>query len=489
MSLLTATTAETEKQEQHQAGLDGDMFCQHALAANEDFVRVFPSSTRMAYVKDATGRRKVTALTSAQNRLLEDLDALLQQKDWHPCQIGTEAKKFLLTNNCQLVRRMRRKWYRKLTEKCNMHDRHGGAGVEVPPVYVEMPLEQTTEDQAEASIDINTEVTEISVGSLNMYMQPLRADVREMMIAEHDAFCLQEVTPVTLPSILAAGRELGYDVVSPAQRGHSMLEGFDVCILLRSTTLKRLRVGIAPLSSEGIRHMLHVQVQVKKNGACLALATAHCTAGQEERVRRTAEMEVIWESLEALTVDGCIFAGDTNMHVGECISQQHRDQWDDAWEVDGADETLSGTWCQEWMETTHPTVASWRFDRLVFQTRIIERNVVDSGNVAVAESQEASNSVDAAVTLLSGKHRKSQSDAVIFLSGKQKQRRVQTESVCLVRNSFQRTWGVGLSDHACISGIFLVQAGAVQGQLPESRSRIFVRSTARVRHKSSPPSG
>ena len=43
--------------------------------------------------------------------------------------------------------------------------------------------------------------------------------------------------------------------------------------------------------------------------------------------------------------------------------------------------------------------------------------------------QEASTSVDAAVTLLSGKQRKSQSEGVIFLSGKQKQRRVRTESV------------------------------------------------------------
>ena len=282
MSFLTASTAKNEKQNEKQAGWEETEFSQYALGSDEDFVRVFPSSTRMAYVKDAAGRRKIYKLTSAQRRLLDDLDALVQQKDWHPCQIGTEVKKLLLTNNCQVVRRMRRKWYRKLTEKCNMHDRHGGPGVEVPPVYVEMPLDQTIDDQAKVQIDINNEVTEISVGSLNLFMQPLRADVCEM-ISEHDAFCLQEVTSVTLPAILAAGRELGYDVVSPAQRGHTMLEGFDVCILLRSSSLKRLRVGIVPLHSEGGRHMLHVQVQVKKNGACLAVATAHCTAGKEEK--------------------------------------------------------------------------------------------------------------------------------------------------------------------------------------------------------------
>ena len=95
-------------------------------------------------------------------------------------------------------------------------------------------------------------------------MRPLRSDVREM-ISEHDAFCLQELTPATLPSVLAAGRELEYDAVSPAQRGHTMLEGFDVCMLLRKATLKRLRVGIVPLTAAGVRHMLHVRVQVKKN--------------------------------------------------------------------------------------------------------------------------------------------------------------------------------------------------------------------------------
>ena len=80
-------------------------------------------------------------------------------------------------------------------------------------------------------------------------------------------------------------------------------------------------------------------------------------------------MEVIWNALEALTVDGCIFAGDTKMHAEEVIPQQYREEWDYAWEVDGADVALSGTWCQEWMETTHPLVQSWRFDRILFLSK------------------------------------------------------------------------------------------------------------------------
>ena len=536
VSFLTATAADGKNRGLCEIGMDTDAFCQHVLAPDEDFVRVFPTCTSMLYVKDTAGRRKVSALTSGEKKLLQHLDSLLQQKDWHPCQIGPEVKRILMTNNCQIVRRMRRKFYRRLSEKCNMHDRHGGVGLEVPPIFVEMPLEQTAGDQREMHIETNHEVAEISVGNLNLHMQPLRADVREM-ISEHDAFCLQEVTPVTLSSILTAGREMGYDVVSPAQRGHTMLEGFDVCILLRKTTLKRLRVGIVPLSARGIRHMLHVQVQVKKNGACLALATAHCTASKEERSQRTAELEVIWGALEALTVDGCIFAGDTNMHAEESIALTHQEHWDDAWEVDGADAALSGTWCQEWMDPTHASVETWRFDRLWFQAKVFHRNVLEPRDACVTESPTESSSMDTAVTFLSGKGRKSEGDtavtflsgkqrklegdtavtflsgkqrklegdtAVTFLSGKQrkleedtdvtflsgkqrklegdaghggtqKQRMVRSQSLRLVKNSFQRTWGVGLSDHACISGFFLVEAGAVQGQLPEAEYLHVVR--------------
>ena len=472
MSFPTATATDSKKQDSCQSGMGDDAFCQHALASDEDFVRAFPTCTTMVYVKDAAGQRKVSALTSNEKELLQHLNSLLQQEHWHPCQIGTEVKKILMTNNCQVVRRMRRKFYRKLSEKCNMHDRHGGVGLEVPPILVEMPVDQTAGDQKEMHIETNHEVAEISVGSLNLHMQPLRADVREM-ISEHDAFCLQEVTPVTLPSILTAGREMGYDVVSPAQRGHTMLEGFDVCILLRKTTLKRLRVGIVPLSPKGIRHMLHVQVQVKKNGACLAVATAHCTASKEERNQRTAELEVIWGALEALTVDGCIFAGDTNMHAEESIALTHQEHWDDAWVVDGGDAALSGTWCQEWMDPTHPSVETWRFDRLCYQTKVFHRSVIDPRDASVTEGQVESSSVDAAVTFLSGKHRKLQGDATD--GGTQKQRMVRSQSLRLVKNSFQRTWGVGLSDHACISGMFLVEAGAVQGQLPEAEYLCVVR--------------
>ena len=74
-----------------------------------------------------------------------------------------------------------------------------------------------------------------------------------------------------------------------------------------------------------------------------------------------------------------------------------------------------------------------------------------------------SGSDKSAVTFLSGKDSDAAA-AVTFLSGKdsgngesQKQRMVQLQSLSLV-NSFQRTSGVALSDHASISGSFMVQA-------------------------------
>ena len=158
------------------------------LAADEDYVRLFPSPTEMVYEKTAAGGRRIVVLTEGQRRCLEVLNEKLEGKflqpgvlvearsvsvpatawsgvpvsvavaksvpvpagsrgeaegrsssvpvpatsdPWHPCQITVEEKKLLMTNNCRLVRRARRKWYRRLTETCNMHDRHGGAGLEV----------------------------------------------------------------------------------------------------------------------------------------------------------------------------------------------------------------------------------------------------------------------------------------------------------------------------------------------------------------------
>ncbi|CAJ1450757.1 unnamed protein product [Effrenium voratum] len=327
----------------------------------------------------------------------------------------------------------------------------------VPPVYVEVAMEQAA-GQLEGDTGrrlISEEVFDLAVGSLNLFQQPLRQDVRAR-IGEYDVFCMQEVTPSTLPAILSAGRELGYDVVSPAQRGHSTLEGFDVCMLLRNATVTRLRVGVVPLTAAGVRHLLHVQVQVTKNGACLALATAHCTASAEFAAQRASEMEVVWNALEALPVGGCIFAGDTNTHASEKMPERYQERWQDAWEADGAEVTLSGTWCHDWMDTSHPSVQAWRFDRCFFLSRAFRRAVPeDEGATFLSATQQPPGA-----SLLSASESQP-GDRPVPRSARQ-------QTVRLVQGSFQRVWGVGMSDHACISSRFLVQAGAGLENMPQA---------------------
>ena len=274
------------------------------------------------------------------------------------------------------------------------------------------------------------------------------------MFGEYDVFCMQEVTPSTLPAILSAGRELGYDVVSPAQRGHSTLEGFDVCMLLRNATVTRLRVGVVPLTAAGVRHLLHVQVQVTKNGACLALATAHCTASAEFAAQRASEMEVVWRALEALPVGG-IFAGDTNTHASEKMPERYQERWQDAWEADGAEVTLSGTWCHDWMDTSHLSVQAWRFDRCFLLSRAFRRAVPeDEGATFLSATQQPPGA-----SLLSASESHS-GDRPVPRSARQQTVRV---------------WGVGMSDHACISSRFLVQAGAGLENMPQAEYLRVVR--------------
>ena len=223
----------------------------------------------MAYVKDGAGKRKIVRLTCQQKALLQDLEALLAQAEWHPCRIGTEQKALLMTNNCQLVRRVRRKWY----------DRHSGHGVEVPPVYVEVAMEQAGLLEGDTGRRlISEEVFDLAVGSLNLFQQPLRQDVRAR-IGEYDVFCMQEVTPSTLPAILSAGRELGYNV-SPAQRGcvHALAQRYSDVASCGSRTFDSCRrPALTACSSAGNqkRSML---------GAC------HCALHRQRRVCSAASL-------------------------------------------------------------------------------------------------------------------------------------------------------------------------------------------------------
>ena len=117
-------------------GAASDVFGQHVVADDVDFVRLFPTATTMSYVTQGDARVTL-ALSRSERETLDALEVSLQDSAWHPCQITVAQKALLMTNNCRLVRRARRKWYRRLTEKCNMHDRHSGGGVEIAPVHIE----------------------------------------------------------------------------------------------------------------------------------------------------------------------------------------------------------------------------------------------------------------------------------------------------------------------------------------------------------------
>ena len=130
--------------------------------------------------------------------------------------------------------------------------------------------------------------------------------------------CLQEVTCESLNEVIALGKEAGFHVVSPLQRGQVSCESFDVCLLLKITSLDCLRVKISPLPSPSARSLLQAHVVIRANGAMLSVATAHLTATADSAQHRQEELKFIMESLEALTnLDGAIFAGDVNMRREE----------------------------------------------------------------------------------------------------------------------------------------------------------------------------
>eukprot|EP00435_Cladocopium_sp_Y103_P048649 s92_g14.t1 len=139
-----------------------DVFSKHEMLPDMDFVRVFVDGVSMSYEVNADGSRKRVQLSAQQVRVLDELNGLDPQ--WHPCQISVAQKQLLMNNNCQLVRRALRQCYRRLTDKCNMHDRHSGVGVEAPAVYVEVQDEQNApEPVAECSADVSRAGTRVSL--------------------------------------------------------------------------------------------------------------------------------------------------------------------------------------------------------------------------------------------------------------------------------------------------------------------------------------
>ena len=112
-----------------------------------------------------------------------------------------------MANNCQLVRRARRKWYRRLTDKCNMHDRHSGVGVEVPAVYVEVQEENRAQPAADLNADVSCAEVRVTFGMLNMQVKNLDEGFQDIL-CKCDILCLQEVTPSCVEDLLQINRTI-----------------------------------------------------------------------------------------------------------------------------------------------------------------------------------------------------------------------------------------------------------------------------------------
>ena len=320
-------------------GAASDVFGQHVVGDDVDFLRVFPTATTMSYVTHGTARA-TRVLTRTERETLLALNISLEDTAWHPCQISVAQKALLMTNNCRLVRRARRKWYRKLTEKCNMHDRHSGGGVEVPAVHIEDgEQEQEPDEVACVFADRETAVAQgvtvpLQVATLNMHVQSPGAWLFPI-IHDYDVVCLQEVTAECLNELIAKGKEAGFHVVSPLQRGQVSAESFDVCLLLNMTSLDCVRVKISPLPWPSGRSLLQAHVLVRANGAILSVGTAHLTATASLSQQRQAELQFIFGTLEALKgLVGAIFAGDVNMRREEHLLQGlGKTIWEYSWDL------------------------------------------------------------------------------------------------------------------------------------------------------------
>ena len=351
-----------------QVGALGDVFGQHAVNEDEDFVRVFPTPTSMVYLSSG-GERRTKKLNAQELDTLKSLDSLVQDPAWHPCRISVAQKALLMTNNCQLVRRMRRKWYRRLTEKCNMHDRHSGLGFEIQPVYIEASDEIDAKDLEEDSVEAKHSSAAIHVATLNMHMLLTHPSLPDLL-RRCDVLCLQEVTPQCWDDLILLAKQESFCAVSPLQRGHVPAEGFDVCLLIRLGKLECVQVKISPLPRPSERSFLQADVILCENGALVTVATAHLTASAEMQKHRSDEMQFVLATLESRCKDAAIFGGDCNMRREEVLPQGKDANWSDAWIVDGSLEGLCGTWCPESIDVEDDRVQSWRFDRILFLSHL-----------------------------------------------------------------------------------------------------------------------
>ena len=97
-----------------------------------------------------------------------------------------------------------------------MHDRHGGIPFELPPVHIE--AEGTADQEVVEEVVSVLEAAALSVGTLNMHML-LPGSWLAALLTTCDVLCLQEVTLQCLQELICLGKQEGFHVVSPLQRG------------------------------------------------------------------------------------------------------------------------------------------------------------------------------------------------------------------------------------------------------------------------------
>ena len=363
---------------------------QQRLAPDEDYVSLFPTPRTLCYQLDDAGQRLVCRLTAADRAILCELDACLVDQKWHPCAIAVAAKALLMTNNCQLVRAARRKWYRRLTDACNLHDRHDGPPVEVPPLLAQGPPEAEG-DATRPVVDVQVDVAaKVRITTFNMN-QHSPDDEFAAVLPEMDLVCLQEVTPSCLSALHALAAASGFAVSSPLHRGRCSEEGFDVCVLCRLDFGRVMWACVSPVAGPNSRLMLHVLVQLAANGAVLRAATAHLTASRAAAAARQRELSACLAGLEALDVDACIFAGDLNMHTGERLP---RGGWLDAHEVAGSPADFASTWEPLDVDVPAHADAVWRFDRVLW----LRRPAAQSSTLADVDASDSVSSSRLAVS-------------------------------------------------------------------------------------------
>ena len=136
-----------------------------------------------------------------------------------------------------------------------------------------------------------------------------------------------------------------------------------------SSTIRKLRMSVSPLTPESPRRLLAVQVQLRGNGAVLAIGTVHLTASPENKPQRLAELKSALCTLQALQVDGQLLVGDLNMQKDEELTTTEEFwAWNDAWHCADQDPSANaGTFCPDHLDfQTDSRVEQWRFDRVLF---------------------------------------------------------------------------------------------------------------------------